>query len=99
MFLWKIFVTGGCQGSCCRSIRLHVTEPFHDATDQVWYFCPVTLSCTPAPAMLTPRTMHKAITCLDRVYVIGGRTRGSAGEAARLLEVRISYHTEPDHVS
>nr|XP_046244782.1 kelch repeat and BTB domain-containing protein 3 [Scatophagus argus] len=83
----KMFVTGGCKGNCCRAIRLHVAEPFHDATDEVWCFCPVTLSCTPAPAMLKPRTMHTAVTCLDRVYVIGGRTKGSRGGAPSLLEV------------
>ncbi|XP_006802137.1 kelch repeat and BTB domain-containing protein 3 [Neolamprologus brichardi] len=83
----KMFVTGGCQGNCCRAIRLHVAEPFHDATDEVWCFCPVTLTCTPAPAMLKPRTMHTAVTCLDRVYVIGGRTKGSRGGAPSLLEV------------
>ncbi|KAM7399388.1 hypothetical protein PAMP_018661 [Pampus punctatissimus] len=83
----KMFVTGGCRGNCCRAIRLHVAEPFHDATDEVWCFCPVTLTCTPAPAMRKPRTMHTAVTCLDRVYVIGGRTKGSRGGAPTLLEV------------
>ncbi|KAF7662156.1 hypothetical protein LDENG_00243870 [Lucifuga dentata] len=83
----KMFVTGGCRGNCCRAIRLHVAEPFHDATDEVWCFCPLTQVCTPAPAMLKPRTMHTAVTCLDRVYVIGGRSRGSRGEAPPLLEV------------
>ncbi|XP_028275991.1 kelch repeat and BTB domain-containing protein 3 [Parambassis ranga] len=83
----KMFVTGGCQGNCCRAIRLHVAEPFHDATDEVWCFCPVTLTCKPAPAMLKPRTMHAAVTCLDRLYVIGGRTKGSRGGAPSLLEV------------
>ncbi|XP_068173487.1 kelch repeat and BTB domain-containing protein 3 [Antennarius striatus] len=83
----KMFVTGGCQKSCCRSIRLHVAEPSHDALDEVWCFCPVTLTCTPAPAMLKPRTMHIAITCLDRIYVIGGRTKGSREGAPILLEV------------
>uniref|UniRef100_A0A3P8TGH1 Kelch repeat and BTB domain containing 3 n=1 Tax=Amphiprion percula TaxID=161767 RepID=A0A3P8TGH1_AMPPE len=83
----KMFVTGGCRGNCCRAIRLHVAEPFHDATDEVWCFCPVTLTCTPAPAMLKPRTMHTAVTCLNRVYVIGGRSKGSRGGAPSLLEV------------
>lgn len=85
-----MFVTGGCRGNCCRAVRLHVAEPSHDATDEVWCFCPVTLTCTPAPAMLKPRTMHAAVTCLDRVYVIGGRTRGSRGGAPCLLEVTAS---------
>lgn len=82
-----MFITGGCRGNCCRSIRLHVAEPYHNAIDEVWCFCPVTLTCTPAPAMLKPRTMHTAVTCLDRVYVIGGRTEGTRGEAPSLLEV------------
>ncbi|XP_034404603.1 kelch repeat and BTB domain-containing protein 3 [Cyclopterus lumpus] len=86
-FAEKLFVTGGCQGNCCRAIRLHVAEPFHDATDKVWCFCPVTLTCTPAPAMRKPRTMHTAVTCLDRVYVIGGRTNGPREGAPSLLEV------------
>lgn len=82
-----MFVTGGCRGNCCRAIRLHVAEPLHDATDEVWCFCPVTLTCTAAPAMLKPRTMHTAVTCLDRVYVIGGRSKGTRGGAPTLLEV------------
>lgn len=90
----QMFVTGGCRGNCCRAVRLHVAEPSHDATDEVWCFCPVTLTCTPAPAMVKPRTMHAAVTCLDRVYVIGGRTRGSRGGAPSLLEVAASsLHT------
>ncbi|CAN9511571.1 unnamed protein product [Ophioblennius macclurei] len=83
----KMFITGGCRGNCCRAIRLHVAEPFHEATDEVWCFCPVTLTCTPAPAMLKPRTMHTAVTCLDRVYVIGGRSAGHRGGTPNLLEV------------
>ncbi|KAM9318660.1 kelch repeat and BTB domain-containing protein 3 [Pholidichthys leucotaenia] len=83
----KMFITGGCRGKCCRAIRLHVAESFHDATDEVWCFCPVTLTCKPAPAMLQPRTMHTAVTCMDRVYVIGGRTKGSRGAPPSLLEV------------
>ncbi|XP_067362611.1 kelch repeat and BTB domain-containing protein 3 isoform X2 [Channa argus] len=83
----KMFVTGGCRGTCCRAIRLHVAELSHDATDEVWCFCPVTLTCTAAPAMLKPRTMHTAVTCLDRVFVIGGRTKGTKGVAPSLLEV------------
>ncbi|XP_020796204.1 kelch repeat and BTB domain-containing protein 3 isoform X1 [Boleophthalmus pectinirostris] len=83
----KIFVTGGCRGNCCRAVRLHVAEPYHDATDEMWCFCPVTRTCSPAPALITPRTMHTAVMCLNRIYVIGGRTRGSTGEAPSLLEV------------
>ncbi|CAG00911.1 unnamed protein product, partial [Tetraodon nigroviridis] len=87
----KIFVTGGCRGSCCRAIRLHVAEPSHNATEEVWCFCPVTLTCTPAPAMLKPRTMHAAVTCLDRVYIIGGRTKGSTGEAPICAFLNLSF--------
>ncbi|XP_068612789.1 kelch repeat and BTB domain-containing protein 3 [Brachionichthys hirsutus] len=83
----KMFVTGGCQKNCRRSVRLHVAESSHDALDEAWCFCPVTLTCTPAPAMLNPRTMHAAVTCLDRIYVIGGRTKGSREGAPTLLEV------------
>ncbi|XP_054459614.1 kelch repeat and BTB domain-containing protein 3 [Anoplopoma fimbria] len=86
-FAEKMFLTGGCRGNCCRAIRLHVAESFHDATDEVWCFCPVTLTCTRAPAMQKPRTTHAAVTCLDRLYVIGGRTKGSRGGAPSLLEV------------
>lgn len=83
----KMFITGGCSRKCSRTIRLHVAEPYHDATDEVWCYCPVTGTCTAAPAMLKARTMHTAVTCLDRVYVIGGRTKGSREGAPRLLEV------------
>ncbi|XP_056297675.1 kelch repeat and BTB domain-containing protein 3 [Pseudoliparis swirei] len=86
-FAEKLFVTGGCRGNCCRALRLHVAEPVHDATDQVWCFCPVTRTCTRAPAMQNPRTMHTAVTCLDRVYVIGGRTNGPREGGPSLLEV------------
>ncbi|XP_072318005.1 kelch repeat and BTB domain-containing protein 3 [Eucyclogobius newberryi] len=83
----KMFVTGGCRGNCCRALRIHVAETYHDATDEVWCYCHVTRTCTPAPALLTPRTMHTAVMCLDRIYVIGGRTKGSRGGAPSLLEV------------
>ncbi|XP_033833071.1 kelch repeat and BTB domain-containing protein 3 [Periophthalmus magnuspinnatus] len=83
----KIFVTGGCRGNCCPEIRRHVGELYHDATDEVWCFYPVTQTCSPVPALITPRTMHTAVMCLNRIYVIGGRTRGSRGETTSLLEV------------
>ncbi|KAM9812583.1 kelch repeat and BTB domain-containing protein 3 isoform 2-T2 [Syngnathus typhle] len=83
----KMFITGGCRGNCYRAVRIHVAEPSHDATDEVWCFSPVTRTCTPAPAMPKPRTMHTAVVCLDRVYVIGGRTKGHRGAAPGLLEV------------
>uniref|UniRef100_A0A6Q2YRZ0 BTB domain-containing protein n=1 Tax=Esox lucius TaxID=8010 RepID=A0A6Q2YRZ0_ESOLU len=83
----KLFVTGGCRGNCCRTVRLHVAEPFHDATAEVWCYCPITHSCTPAPNMGKPRTMHSAVTTLGRLYVIGGRTRGE--REGGLVEVRM----------
>ncbi|XP_070983182.1 kelch repeat and BTB domain-containing protein 3 [Oncorhynchus clarkii lewisi] len=83
----KLFVTGGCRGNCCRTVRLHVAEPFHDATAEVWCYCPVTHTCTPAPDMGKPRTMHTAITTLDRLYVLGGRTRGEREGTPSLMEV------------
>uniref|UniRef100_A0A3Q3DHN3 Kelch repeat and BTB domain containing 3 n=1 Tax=Hippocampus comes TaxID=109280 RepID=A0A3Q3DHN3_HIPCM len=83
----KMFITGGCRGNCFRAVRIHVAEPFHDATDEVWCFSPVTRTSTPAPAMPRPRTMHTAVVCMDRVYVIGGRTKGSTGASPSLLEV------------
>ncbi|XP_061781833.1 kelch repeat and BTB domain-containing protein 3 isoform X1 [Nerophis lumbriciformis] len=86
-FAEKMFVTGGCRGNCRPAVRLHVEESFHDATNEVWCFCPVTRTCTPAPAMLKPRTMHAAVVCRDRVYVIGGRTQGPSGCLHSLLEV------------
>lgn len=87
--LFKLFVTGGCRGNCCRTVRLHVAEPFHDATAEVWCYCPVTHTCTPAPDMGKPRTMHTAITTLDRLYVLGGRTRGEREGTPSLMEVRM----------
>ena len=87
LLLRKLFVTGGCRGNCCRAVRLHIAEPCHDATDDVWCFCPVTRTCTPAPAMGKPRTMHAAVSALNRLYVIGGRARGPRGGAPSLLEV------------
>ncbi|XP_061775236.1 kelch repeat and BTB domain-containing protein 3 isoform X2 [Nerophis ophidion] len=86
-FAEKMFVTGGCRGNCRPAVRLHVEESFHHATNDVWCFCPVTRTCTPAPAMLKPRTMHTAVVCLDRVYVIGGRTQGPSGCLHSLLEM------------
>ncbi|KAL0973101.1 hypothetical protein UPYG_G00198990 [Umbra pygmaea] len=86
-FAEKLFVTGGCRGNCCRTVRLHVAEPFHDATAEVWCYCPVTQTCTPAPNMGKPRTMHSAVATLGRLYVIGGRTRGAREGGASLVEV------------
>ncbi|XP_034025303.1 kelch repeat and BTB domain-containing protein 3 isoform X2 [Thalassophryne amazonica] len=86
-FAEKIFVTGGCRGNCSRTIRLHVGVEFHDATNEVWCFCPVTRDVTSVKAMLKPRTMHAAVTCLGQVYAIGGCTRGFKEGASSLLEV------------
>ncbi|CAB1348893.1 unnamed protein product, partial [Coregonus sp. 'balchen'] len=85
----KLFVTGGCRGNCCRTVRLHVAEPFHDATAEVWCYCPITHTCTPAPDMGKPRTMHTAVTTLGRLYVLGGRTGGERDGAPSLMEVRM----------
>ncbi|XP_030632545.1 kelch repeat and BTB domain-containing protein 3 [Chanos chanos] len=82
----KLFVTGGCRGNCCRAVRLHIAEPQHDATDEVWCYCPVGGTYTQAPPMLRPRTMHASVTALQRVYVIGGKTHGSR-EIRSLLDV------------
>ncbi|XP_041919610.1 kelch repeat and BTB domain-containing protein 3 isoform X2 [Alosa sapidissima] len=75
----KLFVTGGCHGNCCRTVRLHIAEPYHEATEETWCYCPVANSFSPAPPMHRPRTMHVSVTALDRVYVIGGKTRGPRG--------------------
>ncbi|KAJ8256778.1 hypothetical protein COCON_G00189300 [Conger conger] len=72
----SLFVTGGCRGNCCRAVRLHIAEPFHDATDEAWCYCPVRDSLTQVPKMKKPRTMHTSVTALRRIYVIGGKTRG-----------------------
>ncbi|XP_036418646.1 kelch repeat and BTB domain-containing protein 3 [Colossoma macropomum] len=76
-FAEKLFVTGGCRGNCCRTVRLHIAEPKHEATDEVWYYCPVMGSFVQAPAMGKARTMHASVTTLSRLYVIGGKTSGS----------------------
>lgn len=75
----KLFVTGGCHGNCCRTVRLHIAEPHHEASEDTWCYCPVTDSFSAAPPMHRPRTMHVSVTALDRVYVIGGKTRGPRG--------------------
>ncbi|XP_051535475.1 kelch repeat and BTB domain-containing protein 3 [Myxocyprinus asiaticus] len=75
----KLFVIGGCHSSCCRTVRLHIAEPHHDATDEVWCYCPVAGTFTPASPMQHPRTMHTSVTALNRIYVIGGKTCGTRG--------------------
>ncbi|KAJ7320138.1 hypothetical protein JRQ81_019649 [Phrynocephalus forsythii] len=73
----KIFITGGCEGKCFRTIRLHISETFHNATDQTWCYCPVNDIFSPVAAMKKPRTMHTSVVTLNRLFVIGGKTRAS----------------------
>lgn len=75
-FAEKLFVTGGCRSNCCRTVRLHIAEPHHEATNEVWCYCPVTGSFVPAPAMGKARTMHATVTTMGRLYVIGGKSSG-----------------------
>lgn len=86
----KIFLTGGCKGTCCRTVRLHIAELYHDATDQTWCYCPVKNDFFLVSAMKTPRTMHTSVTALNRLFVIGGKTRG-AQDIKSLLDVE-SYN-------
>ncbi|XP_057207835.1 kelch repeat and BTB domain-containing protein 3 isoform X1 [Triplophysa rosa] len=85
-FAEKLFVSGGCRGGCRRTTRLHIAEPHHDATDEVWCYCPVSSTFTPAPPMRRSRTMHASISALRGIYVIGGRTAGPSGTCS-LLDV------------
>lgn len=85
-FAEKLFVSGGCRGGCRRTVRLHIAEPHHDATDEVWCYCPASSTFTPAPPMTRSRTMHASISALRRIYVIGGKTRGPSGVCS-LLDV------------
>ncbi|XP_016062923.1 PREDICTED: kelch repeat and BTB domain-containing protein 3 [Miniopterus natalensis] len=73
----KLFLTGGCKGPCCRTVRLHIAGAHHDATDQAWCYCPARNDFCPAAAMKTPRTMHASVMALHRLFVIGGKTTGS----------------------
>ncbi|XP_066476640.1 kelch repeat and BTB domain-containing protein 3 [Tiliqua scincoides] len=73
----KIFITGGCKGNCFRTIRLHIAEMFHDATDQTWCYCPADDSFSLVSAMKKPRTMHASVVTLNQLFVIGGKTRAS----------------------
>ncbi|XP_040282209.1 kelch repeat and BTB domain-containing protein 3 [Bufo bufo] len=73
----KIFITGGCNGSCCRAVRLHIAEPHHEATDQTWCFCPSSNNSFQVPAMKNPRTMHASVMALNQLFVIGGKTKGA----------------------
>uniref|UniRef100_A0A8D2DJU5 Kelch repeat and BTB domain containing 3 n=1 Tax=Sciurus vulgaris TaxID=55149 RepID=A0A8D2DJU5_SCIVU len=82
----KIFLTGGCKGKCCRKVRLHIAESYHDATDQTWCYCPVKNDFFLVSNMKTPRTMHTSVMALNRLFVIGGKTRGSQ-DIKSLLDV------------
>ncbi|XP_059369728.1 kelch repeat and BTB domain-containing protein 3 [Carassius carassius] len=73
----KLFIIGGCRGECRRTIRLHIAAHQHDAMDEVWCYCPVSHSFTPALCMHHPRTIHASVTTLNRIYVIGGKTRNA----------------------
>ncbi|XP_073719271.1 kelch repeat and BTB domain-containing protein 3-like isoform X1 [Misgurnus anguillicaudatus] len=85
-FAEKLFVSGGCRGSCHRTVRLHIAESYHDATDEVWCYCPVSNTLAPAPPMRHSRTMHTSVSALQRIYVIGGKTCGPRGTRS-LLDV------------
>ncbi|XP_075402653.1 kelch repeat and BTB domain-containing protein 3 [Tenrec ecaudatus] len=85
----KIFLTGGCKGKCCRTVRLHIAEPCHDATDQTWCYCPVKNDLFLVSTMKTPRTMHASVMALNKLFVIGGKTRES--QAIRSLLAVESY--------
>ncbi|XP_059563932.1 kelch repeat and BTB domain-containing protein 3 isoform X1 [Myotis daubentonii] len=86
----KIFLTGGCKGPCCRTVRLHIAESYHDATDQTWCYCPIKNDFCPVSTMKTPRTMHTSVMALNRLFVIGGKTTGSR-DIKSLLDVE-SYN-------
>ncbi|XP_053561035.1 kelch repeat and BTB domain-containing protein 3 [Bombina bombina] len=82
----KIFLTGGCKGSCCRAVRLHIAESYHDATDQTWCYCPASNNSSLVPAMKNSRTMHTSVMALKQLFVIGGKTKG-AHNVRSLLDV------------
>ncbi|XP_039397385.1 kelch repeat and BTB domain-containing protein 3 isoform X1 [Mauremys reevesii] len=86
----KIFITGGCKGNCCRTVRLHIAEPFHDATDQTWCYCPVSNDFSIVSTMKKPRTMHTSVMTLNQLFIIGGKTKG-AQDIRSLLDVE-SYN-------
>ncbi|MGH0140474.1 UNVERIFIED_CONTAM: hypothetical protein FKN15_071989 [Acipenser sinensis] len=84
----KLFVTGGCKGNCCRAVRVHIAESFHDATDETWCYCPVQNDLFLVPPMKKPRTMHTSVTALNNIYIIGGKTRGPRNTKS-LLDVEV----------
>lgn len=75
----KLFVIGGCRGKCCRTVRLHIAEPKHEATREAWCYCPVSGQFSEIQAMQCPRTMHVSVSTLHHIYVIGGKTLGMHG--------------------
>lgn len=75
----KLFVIGGCRGKCCRTVRLHIAEPEHEATREAWCYCPVTGKFVEIQAMQCPRTMHVSVSALHHIYVLGGKTLGMHG--------------------
>ncbi|XP_078258617.1 kelch repeat and BTB domain-containing protein 3 isoform X2 [Rhinoraja longicauda] len=86
----KLFITGGCNISCSRSIRLHIVERYHDATDQTWCYCPRTNNFNEVSSMKNSRTMHTSVIAMNQLFVVGGKTRG-AREIRSLLNVE-SYN-------
>ncbi|XP_059820274.1 kelch repeat and BTB domain-containing protein 3 isoform X1 [Hypanus sabinus] len=82
----KIFITGGCNVSCSRSIRLHIAERCHDATDQSWCYCPRSNNFNAVSSMKNSRTMHTSVIAMNQLFVVGGKTRG-AREIRTLLNV------------
>uniref|UniRef100_A0A8C5PXH2 Kelch repeat and BTB domain containing 3 n=1 Tax=Leptobrachium leishanense TaxID=445787 RepID=A0A8C5PXH2_9ANUR len=82
----NLFITGGCKGNCCRAVRLHIAESYHDATDQTWCYCPSNNVSSLVPAMRKPRTMHTSVVALNWLYVVGGKTRG-AQDTRSLLDI------------
>lgn len=75
----KLFVIGGCQGKCCRMVRLHITEPDHEATRKAWCYCPVDENFEEIQPMQCPRTMHVSVSALHHIYVFGGKSLGMHG--------------------
>lgn len=72
----KLFVIGGCRGKCCRTVRLHIAEPEHQATREAWCYCPVTGKFAEIQPMQCPRTMHVSVSAMHCIYIIGGKNGG-----------------------
>ncbi|XP_030055228.1 kelch repeat and BTB domain-containing protein 3 [Microcaecilia unicolor] len=86
----KLFITGGCKGNCCRAVRLHIAESYHDATDETWCYSLVNNDSHLVPAMKKPRTMHTSVIAFNKLFVIGGKTKGPQ-EIRSLLDVESYY--------